>query len=109
MTTPNLDWTVMIYFAAPDQGLTDIAFGHIHALQKLGSTDRVHVVAQLDTFITPTASRFFMKVGGGLDQFDIPVNPNTGSVDDLVDFVKWVKEGGHEAQRYLLIMNGHGQ
>ena len=80
MISPNLEWTVMIYFAAPDAALTDIAFAHIDNLQKLGSTDQVHVVAQLDTFITPTASRFFMKVGGGLDQIDIPVNPNTGSV-----------------------------
>ncbi len=108
MATPNLEWTVMIYFAAPDQALTDVAFGHLDNLQKLGSSDRVHVVGQLDTFTTPTASRFFVKVGGGLDQIDLPVNPNTGAVDDLVDFVKWVKDSGHEAKRYLLVLNGHG-
>jgi hypothetical protein len=110
MSTPTLDWTVMIYVAAPDRSLFTPAILLPDKLQAIGSSDRVHVVLQIDTFALP-ASRFFVNVAGQLPRL-VPANiapvQNTGSVKTFVDFVSWVKEN-HPAKHYLVIFNGHAQ
>ncbi len=108
MSTPTLDWTVMIYVAAPDRSLFTPAILLPDKLQEIGSSDRVHVVLQIDTFALP-ARRFFVNVAGQLPRL-VPANiapvQNTGSVKTFVDFVSWVKEN-HPAKHYLVIFNGH--
>jgi Clostripain family len=108
MIAPLLEWTVMIYFAAPDNNLVAAAFNNIDEIMQVGSTDRVHILAQLDNLPDAKTHRFFMRVGGGaLDQTDI-AESNTGSVDDFVSFIKWAIDGGHQAKRYLIVFWGHG-
>ena len=110
MPTPTLDWTVMIYVAAPDSSLLKPALLLPDALQKIGSSDKVHVVLQIDT--SPLdATRYFVNVAGEMPRLVqqlIPKVQNTGSVKDFLDFVTWVREN-HQARRYLVIFNGHGQ
>ncbi len=107
MIAPLPEWTVMIYFAAPDGNLTVAAFNNLETINRVGSTDQVHILAQFDNSLTGT-NRFVIPVGGGLGD-PIPLDePNTGSVTDFVDFIKWGINGGHRAKRYLIVLWGHG-
>lgn len=110
MSVPSLDWTVAIYIGAPDPSLQAPAFKLLFdELPKVGSSDRVHVVLQMDTTGSP-ARRVFVNVAGQLPPLvSDPIDPdqNTGSVDAFVDFIKFVK-ANHEAKHYLVVLNGHG-
>jgi Clostripain family len=107
MTTPNLEWTVMIYMAA-DNDLAPFAIKNFDQIQQTGSTDKVHVLVQIDSPIPGLRMRTFIPIGGGQGTpVDIP-DINTGSVADFVNFVRWVDDG-HRAKRYLIVLWGHGQ
>lgn len=109
MPQPDLEWTVMVYMAA-DNNLTSNALLNLFQMSQVGSTDRVHIVAQLDPFgsFTP-AQTIFAKVGGGLDEENVIGEPNTGSVADLIGFIRWVLKNGHKAKKYLLVLWGHAE
>src|SRR5260370_38313815 len=107
MTTPNLEWTVMIYFAA-DNDLTPFALTNFDQIQQIGSSQQVHILVQIDTSFPGFRKRLFVPIGGGegtpLDLEQI----NTGSVAAFVDFVRWGINQGHKAKRYLIVLWGHG-
>lgn len=108
MPEPTLEWTVMVYLAA-DNNLTPHAITNLDHMNLLGSTDRVHIVAQVDLEGTfSVAKRHFVKVGGGLHTENVVPDPNSGSVADFLSFVRWVRANGHEAKNYLLVLWGHG-
>lgn len=108
MPQTDLEWTVMVYMAA-DNNLTPNAFQNLLQMSTVGSTERVHIVAQLDPEGTfSPAQRHFVNVGGGLSSQDLPDEPNTGAVEDFLSFIRWVVENGHKAKKYLLIFWGHG-
>lgn len=109
MSTP-LDWTVMVYIAAPDDNLVAANLTLLDQLGKIGSSDRVHIVLQIDTSAFG-ARRFFINVKGQsqilVQDITLPPLQNTGSVDAFLNFVSFVKEN-HEAKHYLAVLNGHG-
>jgi hypothetical protein len=106
-----LDWTVMLYIAAPDNNLLAANLALLDQLGKIGSSDRVHVVVQIDTSALG-ARRFFVNVKGQapplVQDITLSSSQNTGSVEAFTDFVKFVKTN-HEAKHYLVVLNGHGQ
>jgi hypothetical protein len=105
-----LDWAVMVYIAAPDDNLLAANLILLDQLAKIGSSDRVHVVLQIDTSISG-ARRFFVNLNGHsptlVQDLTLPPIQNTGSVEAFLDFVKFVK-ANHEAKHYLVVLNGHG-
>src|SRR5262245_25754418 len=111
MTAPKPDWTVIIYIAAPDENLKGPAFQLLFGqLPKIGSSEQVHVVVQLDSVGSPTR-RFFVNVKGQepvlIPDLSISGNVNMGSVAAFIDLVNFVKKN-HEANHYLVVLNGHG-
>lgn len=107
MPQADLDWTVIVYFAA-DNNLQSNALTNLLALSIVGSTDRVHMVAQIDQEGDLAGQRYFVKVGGGLTLPEEVIEPNTGSVEALLNFVQWVVDRGHKAKNYLVVLWGHG-
>jgi len=98
----------MIYIAAPDNSLIQPALSLPDELQRIGSSDRVHLLLQIDTSALP-ASRFFVNVAGALPRLvsdPIPAIQNTGSVEAFIDFVSFAKKN-HEAKHYVVVLNGH--
>jgi hypothetical protein len=105
-----LDWTVMVYIAAPDDNLLVPNLTLIDQLGKIGSSDRVHVVVQIDTSKVG-AERFFVNIAGKspvlVQDKTLPTKQNTGSIEAFIGFVNFVK-ANHEAKHYLAVLNGHG-
>jgi hypothetical protein len=101
------EWTVMVYFAA-DNDLTPFALKNLAQMLMVGATDKVHVLAQIDLLdpITPT-KRYTLLETGGCAEETIP-EANTGSVQDFISFVEWGTKAEHQAERYLVIIWGHG-
>jgi hypothetical protein len=100
----------MVYIAAPDDNLLAPNLTLIDQLGKIGSSDRVHVVVQIDTSILG-AKRFFVNIGGQsptlVQDLTLPTVQNTGSIEAFIDFVNFVK-ANHSAKHYLVVLNGHG-
>ena len=105
---PSREWTVMVYFAS-DNDLTRDAILNRDAIQLVGSTEQVQIFIQLDPEdpFSP-AERDIVSIGSGFTAEEITPDPNTGRVEDLVNFVEWVKQnGGDKAKKYLLVLWGH--
>lgn len=114
----------MFYLAADDHLLESYALQTFDELARIGSTDRVHLVALLDrvggTSIHPKWSdtrRFYIRKGGvlvvdaGTPQEDCPNQEcDMGDPDTLARFIAWAQseESGHRAKHYALILWGHG-
>lgn len=98
----------MVYFAA-DNDLENDAEINLQQMLKVGSTERVHLLAQIDRFDQEVpAARYFMRESGVWDEEELPKPVNTGSVETFRDFIEWGK-AGHEAKRYLIVVWGHAE
>ena len=111
----------MFYIAADDSLLERFGIDSFNELARIGSTDRVHLVALLDrvhsTKIKPVWSetrRFFIQRGRTLEVepgTPAPDCPNAecdmGSPQTLASFLEWA-EKEHAAKHYALIIWGHG-
>jgi cysteine peptidase C11 family protein len=104
-------WTVLIYFAA-DNDLDDEALANLKMMKKVGSTNEVNIVAQLDSRGKGSTYRFLIQdEQSSLDE-DIVGDPlpeiNTGDPRELTDFINWgLKE--YPAQNTMLVLWGHGR
>ena len=103
------DWTVMIYFAA-DNDLEDAALANLAQIKKAGSSDRVKILAQLDTRTSGQTFRYCLGDDRTLLEEDvIETLPeiNTGDPAQLTEFIEWAVQKG-PAQHYMLVLWGHG-
>lgn len=101
-------WTVMVWMAG-DNDLESFALGDIAELKKIGSTDDVDVVAQVDTMRDDKTHRYHLHHGTGLDA-DVVANlgeTNTGDPRVAIDFFTWGITK-HPAERYLAVIWNHG-
>ena len=104
-------WTVMVYFAA-DNDLEEEAIANLKMMKKVGSTNEVNLVAQLDSRGKGSTFRFLLQdEQSSLDE-DVVGDPlpeiNTGDPRELSDFIKWgMKE--YPAQNTMLVLWGHGR
>jgi hypothetical protein len=104
-------WTVMVYFAA-DNDLDEEAVANLKMMKKVGSTNEVNIVAQLDSRGQGSTFRFLVQdERSSLDE-DVVGEPlpeiNTGDPRELTDFIKWgMKE--YPAQHTMLVLWGHGR
>ena len=121
---PRAEWTVMIFMDG-DNNLEEDSLIDFTEIARVGSTDRVNVVVQLDRigkyvtrddekypFWTQTL-RFYMTKGitpspdNTPKEYDIG-EANMGDGQTLADFVSWAKTT-FPARRYALIISDHGQ
>lgn len=109
MKKTTTKWTVMVYMAG-DNNLDGAAMDDLDEIKATGSTDAVHVVAQVDRRGAgrPTR-RYFLQHGTSLNADAVASlgETNTGDPAALVDFVKWAVHS-HPAEHYALVLWNHG-
>src|ERR1043165_9825453 len=92
-TSRKARWTVAVYMAG-DNDLDGSAYKDLVEMKKIGSTDDVTIVAQLDSLRAKACSRYAIsKVSRTSLAKDVVKKlgtQNTGDPKGLVDFMKWV-------------------
>lgn len=110
---PFADWTVMVYMAGDDANPGGIQYAvdeDLRELKRVGSTDAVHLLAQVDDAKSPEGFRYRLRADTPLaaDRLErFPGDLNTGKVSTLVDFVRWAA-ACYPSRRYALVLWGHG-
>jgi hypothetical protein len=104
-------WTVLVYVAA-DNDLDEEAIANLKMMKKVGSTNDVKIVAQLDSRGRGSTFRFLLQDDRSSLDEDAVGDPlpeiNTGDPRELTDFIKWgMKE--YPAQHTMLVLWGHGR
>lgn len=112
-------WLVMLYQDAKDRVLDQDIFTDLNEAERVGSTDRVRIVAQIDRYrgarTEPqwrSAKRFLVTRDQDLrivrsQQVDDLGQVNMADANTLVDFVTWAVKA-YPADKYVLIMSDHG-
>ncbi len=118
--TASADWLVMMYMDADDKVLEEDIFTDLNEVERVGSTDRVQLVAQIDRYQGgfdgdgdwTTAKRFYITQDPDLSTLNSQEIEDLGEVNmadgqTLVDFVEWAVQA-YPAQKYALILSDHG-
>lgn len=113
-------WTVMLYQDADDKILEEDIFLDLNEAERVGSSDNVQIVAQLDRFSSgfagdgnwSSARRYYVTRDNDLQTINSELIEDLGEVNmadaqTLVDFVVWAVEN-YPADKYVLIMSDHG-
>jgi hypothetical protein len=113
-------WLMMLYQDADDQILEKDIYLDLNEAEMVGSTDRVHIVAQMDRFQAAFTSdgnwtstrRYYITRDSDLSHVDSQLIQDLGEVNmsagqTLVDFVTWAI-ATFPADRYVLILSDHG-
>ncbi|MEQ1741293.1 MAG: clostripain-related cysteine peptidase [Candidatus Nitrotoga sp.] len=109
MATTIKPWTVMVYMAG-DNNLDPEGVQDLKEMKKVGSTDKLNIVAQFDRAEGHVARRYYLRKGGivtgdavaSLDAI------NTGDPKCLSDFIQWSIKN-YPADHYMLVLWNHGQ
>ena len=108
-TVPVRDWTLIIYLCG-DNNLSGAATVDLMEMKKIGSTDRVNVVAQLDRAGKRIqTTRYLLRKGTPLAKDALVKLGETDMGDPAVlnDFVTWSMQS-FPARHYVLILWNHG-
>jgi hypothetical protein len=113
-------WLVMLYQDADDKVLEQDIFVDLNEAERIGSTDRVHVVTQLDRFRGgypgdgdwTSTRRYYITQDNDLTRINSQLVEDLGEVNmadgaTLVDFATWAIET-FPADRHVLILSDHG-
>lgn len=113
-------WLVMLYQDADDQILEQDIYVDLNESERVGSTDRVTIVTQIDRYQGAyqadgnwtSTRRYLVTQDGDLsalssDLVDDIGEANMADAATLVDFATWAIET-YPADRYVLIMSDHG-
>jgi hypothetical protein len=113
-------WLVMLYQDADDKVLEQDIYIDLNEAERVGSTDRVKIVAQLDRYRGgyqgdgnwTSAKRFLITQDADLNQVNSQEladlgEVNMAAVETLVDFVTWAIQN-YPADKYALILSDHG-
>jgi hypothetical protein len=113
-------WTVMLYQDADDQILEKDIFVDLNEAERVGSSDRVRIVAQIDRFAGAFSGdgnwtgtrRYYVTQDNDLNRINSKIaqdlgEANMGDGQSLVDFVQWSAQN-FPADKYVLILSDHG-
>ncbi len=112
-------WLVMLYQDAKDSVLDQDIFTDLNEAERVGSTDRVRIVAQIDRYRGPrtqtqwrSAKRFLVARDNDLRTVRSELQADLGQVNmadanTLIDFVTWAAKA-YPSDKYVLIMSDHG-
>jgi hypothetical protein len=119
-STEGESWLVMMYMDADDQVLEQDIFLDLNEAERVGSTDQVTIVAQLDRFRGGfsgdqdwrSTRRYLVTHDDDLNAIGSELIEDIGEANmadgnSLVDFVTWAVSS-YPADRYALIMSDHG-
>ena len=113
-------WLVMLYQDADDKVLEHDIYVDLNEAERAGSTERMHVVAQVDRYRAgfrgdgdwSTTKRFYVTLDQDLNSVYSQEIADLGEVnmadgDTLVDFVTWSIDN-FPADKHVLILSDHG-
>ena len=113
-------WLVMLYQDADDKILEQDIYVDLNEAERVGSSDRVHVVSQVDRYQAgyqgdgdwSATKRFYITQDQDLQRVGSQQVADLGELnmsdgDTLVDFVTWAVET-FPADKHVLIMSDHG-
>lgn len=113
-------WLVMSYQDADDQALERDIFIDLNEMERIGSTENVRIVSQIDRFRGgfsgdsnwSNTRRYLVLYDDDLNRVGSELLQEIGEVnmadkDTLVDFVTWAVET-YPSDNYVLIMSDHG-
>lgn len=113
-------WLVMLYQDADDPTLEEDIFTDLNEAEKVGSSDKVSIVAQIDRYAGAfkgkqnftSAKRFFLTQDDDLEKLNSEEIEDLGEVNmasgkTLVDFASWAIKS-YPADHYVLILSDHG-
>jgi hypothetical protein len=113
-------WLVMLYQDADDKVLEQDIYFDLNEAERVGSTDRVQIVAQMDRFRGGFAGdgdwtgvkRFYVTQDHDLQRVRSKQIADLGEVNTsdpktLIDFVTWAMQA-YPADKYALILSDHG-
>jgi hypothetical protein len=113
-------WTVMLYQDADDQILEKDIFLDLNEAERVGSSDRVRIVSQIDRFAGAYqgdgnwtgARRYYVTQDNDFNRINSQLAQELGEVNmsdgqSLVDFVQWAVNN-FPADKYVLILSDHG-
>jgi hypothetical protein len=114
------EWTIMLYQDADDEILERDIMIDFNEAERVGSTDQVNIVAQVDRYIGAfdgmgdwtSTKRFYLTQNDNLDEIGSEELADLGEVNmadgpTLVDFITWAV-ANFPARKYALIMSDHG-
>ena len=115
--TPGQRWTVLLYQDADDKILDQDIFIDLNEAERVGSSDRVNIVAQIDRYRSAGgawngARRFYVTKDQDLNRVASKEVANLGNINmsdpkTLSDFVTWAVQA-YPADKYVLILSDHG-
>jgi hypothetical protein len=115
-TPAQAEWTVLVFLNG-DNSLEPMALDDFKEMARVGSSDRVHVVAQVDLNGGYAASPPFTQTLRFHVEKDMPLKTtsaladlgeqNMGDGRTLKEFVRWGKQA-YPAKRYMLVIWDHG-
>ena len=113
-------WLVMVYQDADDQALEQDIFLDMNEMERIGSTEQVMIVTQLDRFNGGykgtdnwhSARRYLVTYDDDINSIGSELVEDLGEVnmadgDTLVDFVAWAVDT-YPADHFVLILSDHG-
>jgi len=113
-------WLVMLYQDADDQVLEQDIFLDFNEAERVGSSDKVTIISQMDRFrggfqSSPdwsTTRRYLLTRDSDLNTINSQLLDDIGETNmadgqTLVDFVTWAVQN-YPADRYALILSDHG-
>jgi hypothetical protein len=119
-TSEEQTWLVMLYQDADDKILEQDIYLDLNEAEHIGSTDRMHIVAQVDRFKGgftgennwTSVKRLYVTADDDLNRVGSQEIADLGEVnmadgETLVDFVVWAIET-FPADRHVLILSDHG-
>ncbi|MCB9421138.1 MAG: hypothetical protein H6667_15155 [Ardenticatenaceae bacterium] len=119
-STEGQTWLVMLYQDADDKILEQDIYLDLNEAERVGSDDRVQIVAQVDRFAGAYTGdgdwtgtrRYYITQNNDLGRLGSQEVVDLGEVNmsdgnSLVDFVTWAYET-FPADKYVLIMSDHG-
>jgi len=119
-STEDDTWLVMLYQDADDKVLEQDIFIDLNEAEKVGSSDRVHIVAQVDRYrggfegngSWSDTHRYYVTQDDDLNTVHSDEVANLGEVNmadgqTLVDFITWAVQT-YPAKKHALILSDHG-
>ena len=118
-TKAGQTWTVLLYQDADDQVLEKDIMTDLNEAERVGSTDRVNIVSQIDRYKGAYSGdgnwddtrRYYIKNDQDLNNLNSELlqkgEANMSDGNTLVDFVKWGMEN-YPADKYVLVLSDHG-
>lgn len=113
-------WTILLYQDADDKILEKDIYIDLNEAERIGSTDKVQIVAQVDRFRGgfdgdgnwTSTKRFLVEYDEALGQVRSQEIADVGEANmaagaTLVDFVTWAIDA-YPADKYVLILSDHG-